>query len=71
MGRISMRILRKPEVAKLTGYSVLHLDKLCREGRFVRKVPLGQRAVGYLEEEVLGWIKDRVAERDLVEPEAA
>ena len=40
------------------------LYKAMREGRFPNSVPLGPRAVGWLEQEVSGWIEARVAERD-------
>lgn len=60
----SFRILRKQQIAELTGYSAVHLCRMEREGRFPRRVNLGDRAVGWVEAEVLDWIAERIAERD-------
>ena len=59
-----MRILRKRECSAKTGLSVPHLDRIERLGRFPKRVPLGPRAIGWLEFEIDAWIGQRVAERD-------
>ena len=35
-----------------------------KEGKFPKRVRLGQNRVGWVEDEVDGWINDRIAERD-------
>jgi prophage regulatory protein len=34
------------------------------EGTFPKCVPIGKRAVGWVEEEIDGWIESRIAARD-------
>ena len=31
---------------------------------FPKPIPLGEKAVGWLEDEIIQWQKDRIAERD-------
>lgn len=59
-----MRLLSKKEVCARTTYSRAHLDRLETEGRFPKRVRLGQARVAWVEEEVDDWIAARVAERD-------
>jgi prophage regulatory protein len=65
------RILRVAEVRRFGGFkgnSTLY-DAMSR-GRFPRPVAISQKSVGWLEEELLEWRRQRVAERDkrLAEP---
>lgn len=59
-----MRILSKSAAAAKVNYSVPHIDKMSRDGRFPKKVQLGPNKIGFLETEVDDWIADRVRERD-------
>ena len=52
------------QVAELVGYHPVHIRRLVKAGKFPKPVPLGERAVGYVEDEVLAWQEERVAERD-------
>ena len=61
------RFLRVPEVKKLTGLS---RSTIYANHTFPRPVKIGERAVGWIEQEVLDWIDDRVAVRDLTLEEA-
>ena len=54
------RILRLPTVKKLTGLSRSTIYRQISEGNFPRCIPLGGRAVGWIEEEVNGWIKKQI-----------
>ena len=54
-----MKILRKPEVAELTGYSERSIDRLEKVGQFPKRLRLGARAVGWLETDVVEWIATR------------
>ena len=56
------RFLRLPEVQERTGLSRSTIYVRLAEGRFPRPVSLGARAVGWVEAEVDGWIRERIAE---------
>lgn len=58
-----MRIIRLKEVMKSTGLSRSAIYKFVGEGIFPKSVPLGSRAVGWVEEEVLDWVRARIAGR--------
>ena len=45
-------------------FSRAHLIRLERDGRFPRRVKLGECRVGWLESEIDAWIESRIAERD-------
>jgi len=53
------RILRKPDLPKITGLSAQTCMRMEAAGQFPRRVRLGARAVGWRESEVIGWIADR------------
>lgn len=59
-----MRVLRKAQVVELVGYSAMHISRLEKAGKFPGRIRLGPNAVGWLEEEVDAWIRERVDERD-------
>jgi len=59
-----MRMLSKKQVRELVLYSLQHIDRLERAGQFPKRVRLGEHRVGWIEEEVLEWLKIRIAERD-------
>jgi prophage regulatory protein len=55
-----LAILRLPQVAQRTGLSRSTLYQYIKDGEFPRPVPLGLRAVGWLESEIIDWIASRV-----------
>ena len=59
-----MKILRKPAVLEMVGYSGMHIDRLEKAGRFPKRVRLGENAVGWVEEEIDAWISAKVEARD-------
>ena len=59
-----MRFLRMKQVAELVGYHPVHIRRLAKAGKFPKPVPLGERAVGFVEDEVIAWQEDRIAKRD-------
>jgi prophage regulatory protein len=62
---MSRRILRKPQVAELTGYSPQHFCRLERMGLFPKRVQLRPNgAVGWFSDEIDQWLAERAAERD-------
>jgi prophage regulatory protein len=57
-------VLRLPDVKRRTGLSRSSIYLRVSQGDFPRPIPLGERAVGWLAEEVSAWVSSRVAERD-------
>jgi len=58
------KILRLPIVKSLTGLSRSTIYMRISKGSFPKQLELGDRAVGWVESEILGWINDRIQERD-------
>jgi len=63
--------LRDEEVRRRTGLSRSQRDLLEAQEKFPRRVPLSERAVGWIAEEVDDWVNARVAMRDNPELAAA
>ena len=59
-----MKIIRLRKVLENTGLGRSTLYKLVGEGKFPPSIRLGERTVGWVEEEVENWIKARVNARD-------
>ena len=53
-------LLRLPEVMARTGVSRSSLYLAINRGTFPKQVLIGSRTVGWIEEEVEDWIKDRI-----------
>ena len=52
-------ILREIEVKKMTGLSRVTRWRMEREGKFPQRVQLGERAVGWISEEIESWLESR------------
>lgn len=65
---MSENILRLPAVKQRTGYSQSSIYRKVKEGTFPKPIPLGARAVGWLESDVNAWIERQV---ELARTEAA
>jgi prophage regulatory protein len=61
---MSEALIRLKEVERRTGYRRERLRELEQEGRFPRRVRLGERACAWVESEVAAWVAARIAERD-------
>lgn len=59
-----MRILSKRQVKELVLYSPQHVARLEKAGKFPKRVQLGQCRVGWIEQEVLDWLNERIKRRD-------
>ena len=57
---MAQSILRLPAVKARTGLSRSTIYLRLSQGRFPSPISLGGRAVGWLEEEVNGWIAERI-----------
>ena len=62
-----MRFLNKRQVRELTTLSFTQIDRLEDAGKFPKRMRLGNypnSRVVWLEEEILEWMRERVAERE-------
>ncbi|WP_296127186.1 AlpA family transcriptional regulator [Pseudomonas sp. Ga0074129] len=59
-----MKVLRLNAVVLTTGLARSTIYKLIGSGEFPRPVPLTGRCVGWIETEVVAWIRSRVEARD-------
>ncbi len=55
-------ILRRPAVQSRTGLSRSTIYLRVAQGTFPRPIPLGPRAVGWLEHEVEAWLQQQVCQ---------
>ncbi|ENM3852861.1 AlpA family transcriptional regulator [Vibrio cholerae] len=55
------RILRLPQVIELTGFSRSSIYALMKTGEFPLSIKLGQRAVGWKEQDINNWINSRAS----------
>ena len=58
------RVLRLKEVTRRTGRSRSSIYDDIADDKFPGPIPLGPRAVGWLEDEIEDWLDARIAERD-------
>lgn len=58
------RIIRERECARLTGLSRCHRWRLERDGRFPKRLRLGEVAHGWLLSEVQGWLREKAEARE-------
>ncbi|WP_244668936.1 helix-turn-helix transcriptional regulator [Rhodobium orientis] len=57
-------MLSKRQVKELVLYSPQHIARLEAAGKFPKRVQLGSNRVGWVEEEVLDWLRARIDARD-------
>ncbi len=57
------RILRRPEVLKLTGWSKSTLYNRIESQHFVKPISLGQRSIGFVSNEVTAILNAMIAEK--------
>lgn len=60
-----MRILSKRQVKELILYSPQHVARLEAAGQFPKRVRLGANRVGWVEDEILGWLRERIDRREV------
>ncbi|HVX56368.1 MAG TPA: AlpA family phage regulatory protein [Candidatus Saccharimonadales bacterium] len=60
------KIVLRSKLVQYSGLGRTQTDKLIAEGRFPRPVKLSARRIGWLEQELIAWQQDRLAERDRV-----
>ena len=57
MSAAEIRILRLPEVMRLTGLSKATIHRRYRDGTFPRPLRLGPQSIGWRRAEVLEWLE--------------
>jgi prophage regulatory protein len=60
---MARRLLRLNEVKRCTGLSKSSIYNQISDGTFPQPVPIGARAVAWVEDEIQEWINNRIAER--------
>jgi len=60
------KLLRRPEVEQRTGLKRSSIYARIKEGTFPQPVSLGGRAVAWVEEEIAGWIRERIEARQAI-----
>ena len=58
------RLIKLNEVKRKTGLSRSSVYRLAKTGDFPQPIKLGERASGWLESEINGWIDSRIERRD-------
>ncbi len=58
------KFMRRPAVKDTTGLSASTLYDKMAAGEFPKPVPIGPRAVAWVEDEVLAWQERQIAKRD-------
>jgi prophage regulatory protein len=59
-----MRMLSKRQLKELVLYSPQHIARLEKANKFPKRVTLGECRVGWVEQEVLDWLQERIKRRD-------
>lgn len=59
----NMRLIKIKEVIKMTSLSRATIYKYMAEDSFPKPVPLGAKAVAWVEDEVENWIYEKIDER--------
>ena len=62
----TLRVLRLRDVKARTGQATSTIYAAMASGKFPKPIPLGERAVGWLEAEIDSWIEDCQRKRDQV-----
>jgi len=60
------KFMRRDEVERLTGLPRSTIYDKMAKNEFPKSVKIGDRAVGWLENEISDWQKDIIARRDIV-----
>jgi prophage regulatory protein len=61
---MGIRILSKKDLRHMVLYSPAQIDRMEKAGCFPKRVRLGPGRVGWVEDEIVRWLKERIEERD-------
>lgn len=59
-----MKIVTKRELKEMVPYSPAHIARLEKAGKFPKRVPLGPNRVGWVLDEILEWLQERLNARE-------
>ena len=59
-----MRLLSKRQLKEMVLYSPQHIARLEKAGQFPKRIQIGPNRVGWVEEEVLEWLRERLERRE-------
>ena len=59
---MTLKILRLPEVIAITGLSRSSIYSRISESKFPHQIPLGGRAVGWVESQIIEWLEIKIKE---------
>ncbi|CAM4182847.1 helix-turn-helix transcriptional regulator [Vibrio neonatus] len=60
------RLVRMPEVLRITGLSKSSVYDRMNRGLFPKSVSLGGRSIAFVESEVNQWVNSQISQRDKV-----
>jgi prophage regulatory protein len=55
------RIITPKELVRIVPYTIQHIGRLEKQGKFPRRIPLGPRRVGWWLSSINQWVAERVA----------
>jgi prophage regulatory protein len=58
------RVVRLADLTAYVGLRRTQIEVLISQGRFPRPVRIGDRAMAWMETELIAWQQERIAERD-------
>ena len=53
-------IIRRAELQRRVPFSMVHIWRLERDGKFPTRIQLGDNSVGWFLDEIDGWMKNRI-----------
>jgi prophage regulatory protein len=59
-----MRLVRERDRAQMTGVPRSTCYLRMKQGTFPKPVPIGEKAVAWLESDLIGWMEQQVSKRD-------
>lgn len=60
---MDVQLITRPELLKLVPYTIRHIYRLEKAGKFPSRVKVGANRVAWVQSEVLRWLELRVADR--------
>ncbi len=60
---MDVQLITRPELLKLVPYTIRHIYRLEKAGKFPSRVKVGANRVAWVQAEVLRWLELRVADR--------
>ena len=60
---MAMKIIKLHDVKKLTTFSISTIYRLASQGKFPKPIKLAERSSGWVEQEVIDYIEERIERR--------